>query len=483
MRHIPYIIYSILFLFTCSFADAKTTVIAADSLRDAGNECLMSSRYIEALDYYTRGMKQAEEEQNMVILLSCKGNIGNVYSAFGDYAQALPYYLECYETATENHLNSVARKAGNNIMACYCFLGKIEEAKKYLKLASQIPDSNQVLTRYYLYSGQSLIARHEGNLRVALALDMKCMDFIRSHNMDALYEISQLNSIANDHMSLKNTSEAHKYFDEAYKMADSIGVFDQMRVALIGLASVCKEEGKDDLATYYSNRATAIGDSLFNQQAFISAKNRLVEYESNQLKHELTSLNDKITWQTFIIIAFSALLIMILILTFIIYRQKRDLSEAYTLLVQKNKEHIRDLKHQTGPKAEETKQDTADTPRLLSDEQTSALLKAIADVMERTEVISDSDFSMSKLAELVNSNTKYVSWVVNDTYHKNFKTYLNEYRIRVASERLVNSEEYNNQTVQAIGISVGYKSYAAFVQAFKNIVGVTPGMYRKLGGC
>ena len=100
--------------------------------------------------------------------------------------------------------------------------------------------------------------------------------------------------------------------------------------------------------------------------------------------------------------------------------------------------------------------------------------------MEDGNYVYNQDFSLNQLANLVNSNTKYVSWVINDTYNKNFRTFINEYRIREASKRLLNTEKYGSLTIQAIAEDVGFKSVTNFVVSFKRNVGITPSLYQKM---
>ncbi len=84
----------------------------------------------------------------------------------------------------------------------------------------------------------------------------------------------------------------------------------------------------------------------------------------------------------------------------------------------------------------------------LAPAQKRALLEAIRNVMEREDVYCDTDFSLGKLASLVNSNSKYVSQVINEHYRKNFNAYLNVYRIRTARARLADRKNYGNYTIK-----------------------------------
>lgn len=100
--------------------------------------------------------------------------------------------------------------------------------------------------------------------------------------------------------------------------------------------------------------------------------------------------------------------------------------------------------------------------------------------MENKYEICDCDFSLDKLATLIGSNSRYVSQIINDTYGKNFRTYINEYRIKEAQLRLMNTAVYGNYTIKAIAESVGYKSHANFIIIFKKITGIAPSMYQKM---
>ena len=116
----------------------------------------------------------------------------------------------------------------------------------------------------------------------------------------------------------------------------------------------------------------------------------------------------------------------------------------------------------------------------LNEELRNRLLNSITTILEDVSVISNSNFNLSMLAEKAGSNTKYVSSIINDVYGKNFKTVLNEYRIREACRRLTDKDHYGNMTIQAIYEELGYNSAASFIQAFKKVNGMTPSVYQKL---
>lgn len=120
------------------------------------------------------------------------------------------------------------------------------------------------------------------------------------------------------------------------------------------------------------------------------------------------------------------------------------------------------------------------TSTTVPEEQRKAILACIMHTMEQTEDFCDSNFTIERLAEKAGTNTHYASQVINQVFGKNFRTLLNEYRIKEAMRRLMDDDTYGKLTIKAISESVGYKSQANFITVFTRITGIKPSMYQKL---
>lgn len=99
--------------------------------------------------------------------------------------------------------------------------------------------------------------------------------------------------------------------------------------------------------------------------------------------------------------------------------------------------------------------------------------------MENTELITDPNFSIMKLAEVTGYSYKLVSQVINDKIGKNFKTLLGEYRVREACRRLLDKEGYGNYTIEHVARSVGFLSRSRFSITFKSVVGISPSDFQR----
>jgi AraC-like DNA-binding protein len=167
-------------------------------------------------------------------------------------------------------------------------------------------------------------------------------------------------------------------------------------------------------------------------------------------------------------IILSILLFVILVLFFYFY-QKRNLNKPYKRLFEKNIEIIDLQKSSDSPLAKQPK-------IALADDLQEELMNRILNIMEDTPAICDTTFTITKLATLLQSNHTYVSQVINSSCKKNFRSFLNSYRIKEA-QRLFSEPDAAKYTIEAVSLQVGFKSRSAFRDAFKEITGVSPNFY------
>ena len=90
----------------------------------------------------------------------------------------------------------------------------------------------------------------------------------------------------------------------------------------------------------------------------------------------------------------------------------------------------------------------------------------------------DKDFSAKELAKELNTNTRYISAVINSRFNTNFSCLINEYRIKEAMHRMTD-KRYADMTIEEIGLSVGFSNRQSFYASFYRIMGETPNNYRK----
>ena len=90
----------------------------------------------------------------------------------------------------------------------------------------------------------------------------------------------------------------------------------------------------------------------------------------------------------------------------------------------------------------------------------------------------DPDYSAKDLAKELNTNTRYLSAVVNSRFAQNYSFLLNEYRIKDALH-LFTDKRYVEKNVEEISAMVGFANRHSFYAAFHKNIGQTPNHYRR----
>ena len=88
------------------------------------------------------------------------------------------------------------------------------------------------------------------------------------------------------------------------------------------------------------------------------------------------------------------------------------------------------------------------------------------------------EFSAKELAKELNTNTRYISAVINSRFNTTFSCLINEYRIKEALHRMTD-KRYLDMTIEEIGTMVGFANRQSFYASFYRIMGETPNGYRK----
>lgn len=88
------------------------------------------------------------------------------------------------------------------------------------------------------------------------------------------------------------------------------------------------------------------------------------------------------------------------------------------------------------------------------------------------------NLNIEDIAEALNTNTRYVSQVINETFEMNFFNFVNKFRIDEAKE-ILQSKDSERYTIEGVAKMVGFNSKSSFNGAFKKSTGYTPSEYKK----
>jgi PAS domain S-box-containing protein len=97
-------------------------------------------------------------------------------------------------------------------------------------------------------------------------------------------------------------------------------------------------------------------------------------------------------------------------------------------------------------------------------------------IIESEKLYLSAELTLKKVADSLNTNTKYLSQVVNHQAGYNFQQFINFYRIEEAKHKIV-KDSLSNLTLYGIALQCGFKNKSTFYKVFKEVTGLTPKDY------
>lgn len=497
--------------------EAESKIHVKAHLR-AGDIHYARGNYSNALRYYVSGLKLSEASESHPYLAVLYKNMGNVYNMFQDYEKGQSLYLSGLEEARRVKESDTEYKLLQNLVGVSINLQDVRSARRYYEQSCQVRHKHSDESDYMEHYTHALILKHEGKDREAVE-KFKSLAREASHKgLDARYQCSAYGEIGRIYVAAARQDSAIYYLSRCKDVAQANGILYQYTESLKMLYSLYDNLGDRVRSAEIKDRYLELKDSIYNQRQFDMARNQQFLYEMEKSEREIADLNDRQARSAMLIsrqriILWSALGAVVLALLFLyyFYRQKTRLGESYRKLYDihqrmtaEHKEHreryaalskenkklqemmARLLGKPSKPERSDREERPENIPEskyessALSHVQRDRLADEITEAMEVKQPFCSPDFSLNALAALVGSNSKYVSQVINDVFGKNFSTYVNEYRVNLACERLADDEDYGRYSMNGIGESVGFKSGGTFTAVFKKMTGITPSLYQKL---
>jgi len=81
------------------------------------------------------------------------------------------------------------------------------------------------------------------------------------------------------------------------------------------------------------------------------------------------------------------------------------------------------------------------------------------------------------LANLLNTNTKYLTEIIRQHTGKNFNNYINGLRIQYITEKLYHDPKYREYKISYLAEESGFSSREIFAVTFKKETGVSPSYF------
>lgn len=433
--------------------------------------------YPQAFDYFTRALDLCKETGSDEILPIVMVNLGDLLNDYATFyrspsfeAQAAQLFDQCYSHAVKTGDWELLTTAFFNLSNANYSLS----LPKYSYILSEsIPsDAPDIEFARLQYHGiQSIQNADYARAREFFSRQPEVVSTRWEPERDITS--SKIN-IAKTYQLEGNYRKAAECLTDALDFADGAGLLDISGHIASELADCYLSLG--DSAAYNRTRILYLEnrERLSNRRLSNVAELKYIsDLKAEQARAQEQALRSR-TYR-YITVALGAILLSIAVSTLLIWRSNRKLRSRNKSLFEN---YQRMLAAEEAAAASESEQKYAHSN--LGDARRDDLIVKIRECMDNPDVICHQDFSLKQLADLVGSNTTYVSQAINETFGVTFNVLLGNNRIRVVCNRISQTSMYDHFTIEGIANSAGFKSRTAFLNAFKREVGLTPSEYIKI---
>ena len=241
-----------------------------------------------------------------------------------------------------------------------------------------------------------------------------------------------------------------------------------------------EKDGNKAMADKYALQYYMAKDEFINKSKVGKVDQAKLNLELEQTRDRIQEMSYRQRMQTIVMWGSVIIALLAFALLGMLYMNYRKTKRTNRLLYEKNIALLDANKElRLSPVADSVDEDEKPAQEEPSQADRDLMEKIMA-VMESSDEIYNEEFSLQRMADLVASNSKYVSRAVNICMQRNFSVLLNEYRIKEACRRLMDAENYGSYSIEGIARSVGCKSRSNFTLLFKATTGLTPSAFQKM---
>ena len=431
----------------------------------------------ESLKNCLLGFKYLKENKNDSLKYLFKIKLASIKTISGKINESNKIL---FEIINENNLKQNIINSDNyyislfNISRNYLKL-KINDSSKFynkkaIKFAKSINDS---LLIGYSLNNQGLIHYYEKKYLKAIKYYSKSLPYlIEDENYRAIFDAYNL--IAKSYIKLKKTEKAFKYnllIDSLYKKQKI--TFHAQRNSYSFLIKYYKD--KQDLKNQlkYINKYLKV-DSILNVRSKKLSKTITEEYDRPKLIAEkqqiISELNNEVSFYKKSRVYIGLVLIISLILVLYQFKKRKKQEQKFEnlLLKLKNKKVL-----------EISTTDSTKNQKSLPETIVSELLSKLDSFEKKADNYTNKKLTLSSLAKELETNSNYLSKVINQQKGYNFSTYLRKLRIEYALNLLEKDETIRKYSIDAIAREVGFKNAETFSKAFFKETELNPSYYIK----
>ena len=447
--------------------------------------------YKSAYEALVKASEISENINRPLIAAQIAMNFANIYAIFSQQVESPEFnelsideYHKAFRLASEN-------ESWLQTIVTFCnFTSEVQkpgyvrqftdEIKKFgtLPISPDNPDFSYAKIRY-----KSTLALLEGDTISAISYLKTQLGSSYDTPNRIIYTHQDLRSISYLYYQTHRLDSALYYTAELLKLGNKENNLEAVSDAYCLMERIYRQKGDLDAARMMHAKFLVSQDSILNFQNLGTIDNLKFIYDLAAERQKASILLAESYRQKKLrelVIFFSGLLLAITIpLLIVIANRHRRLQASYQDLYNQRQQIIEQEDRNRKLRKEHFEAGTIDE----SDESgvgrnPDALM--VLSILDKSEEVFESDFSLERLSELTNIRPRTLSMIFNEQLHTTFRDLINQYRVREACKKLSDIANYGQYTIEAISQSVGYKSRTSLITAFKKETGLTPSEYQRI---
>ncbi|MCD0478757.1 AraC family transcriptional regulator [Chryseobacterium sp. LC2016-29] len=484
-------------IFYSSSADAKlkyadSTIFAA---KLSGNTDLISDAYLRkgvvyyfnykkyqsALQEYLKAYEYSKNSQNDFLKNAILYHMGVVKSYLGYDQEALIHFkktqshfqLKSTEKVHPNIIFNNKRGYYNSLhqmIVSYRKLSNYKAVDSLLGIGFQQTKNNKDFQQEYGYflKEKGIHEYQKKNYRNSLSLLYESIKPITNIN-DFAWATVVYFYIGKSYLGLQDYPNAILHFNKVDSVFQKHNfILPELRENYELLINYYKKDNELKKELYYTKQLLK-ADSVISKDFSYLASTIHKKYDTEALTEEKERLEKATSWGIWIIVGLIILLIALTFALMIKYRNEKKIKANYIILEEKilNKSSTEIVTEKIKIKS------SAEEKSGLSNLIINDLLLKLDNFEKKNEFI-ENGLTLNKLAIKFNTNSNYLSQVINEYKEVNFNRYLSELRINYITNKLYNDKVYLSYKIETLAEKCGIASRTNFSNLFQEINGIRP---------
>jgi len=412
-------------------------------------------------------------------------NYGCMYETLAEQSRedslnlkAMEYFRKSYRVARQNNNIPVLSMAFSNMIYVSHVQNSLSEVEDEYRDFCQATDTlNDLLTVEYnlqFYQGLKLV--DNGQWREALDVFTNQLTGYSEEDKQYLrYHIMRSNNIALCYAKAGDYRKAMETLSHSEQLATKDGLLDAKLEVYRFMTEYAHEAGNSEVENRYRSSYLSLKDSLINYHQLQSINQLQLMRDLKAIDQRMEEMKQRSHRERQIVIMVTIVAVIILLFLLWMYRQNRVLRAANRQLYEKSLSLL-----EKGDRERNRRNEKREEPASSPSEEDNRVLQKIIEVMENNPEIFEPDFTIERLAQIIDEKYRTVSRIINETGVENSSQFINRYRIDEACRRINDVKQYGHLSLEAIANSVGFRSRSSFGVAFKRATGLTPSEYQKM---